>query len=90
VGVFNIGNSTVVLTEVTATGANYGVLDLNSSTLVIRNSVITGTDHSVQTGSSSTAKIANTTLGGGVVVGTGFVCTGAYDVNFVALNTSCT
>jgi hypothetical protein len=82
----------VTMMNVTATASggttNYGVYNDNSGTVKINHSVINGTTNTVYNGSGVTTYVGNTQLDGGAVSGT-LTCIGAYDANYVALNTSC-
>ena len=90
-GVTNTSGSSPTLTNVTATASggtfsNYGMTN-GSSFPTIKNSSISGWN-SIYNYGVGTTKVGTTMLGG-PVAGSGFTCVGVYDVNFVALDSSC-
>jgi len=89
-GIVNCSSSpTMTNVTVSASGgaASYGVFSDSGGTIRINHSVIKGKTNAVVNG-SGTVYVGNTQLDGGVVSGT-LTCVGAYDDNYVALNTSC-
>jgi hypothetical protein len=90
-GVSNVYSSSPTMTNVTASASggttNIGVY-CNNGTIRINHSVIKGTTNTVYNTGGATTLIGNTQLDGGPVSGT-LTCVGAYDGNYVTLNTSC-
>jgi hypothetical protein len=92
-GVLN-SSSSPTMTNVTASGLGgtnqYGVYSTNGGTIMIKNSVIIGSTNTIFNDTNTTTRAANTKLDGGPVNNTGtLTCMGAYDGNYVSLNTSC-
>jgi hypothetical protein len=92
-GVYN-SSSSPVMTNVTASGSGgtycYGVYNASSGTVKINHSVIKGTNNTMYNESGVTTRVANTQLDGGYVANFGtLTCVGAYDGNYVGLNTNC-
>jgi hypothetical protein len=87
--------SSTTMTNVTvfASGGtiNYGVHSVGSCTVRINHSVIKATTNTLRNTSGATTLVGNTQLDGGGVVNSGstLTCVGAYDENYLALNTSC-
>jgi hypothetical protein len=92
-GIYN-SSSSPVMTNVTASASggtySYGVYNFSSGTVKINHSVISGTTFTIHNGSGVTTRVGNTQLDGGAVSNSGtLTCVGAYDENYVGLNTSC-
>jgi hypothetical protein len=89
-GVVNCSSSpTMTNVMASASGTNsYGVYSETSGTIRINYTVIKGSTNTIRNGSGVTTYVGNTQLDGGAVSGT-LTCVGAYDENYVALDTSC-
>jgi hypothetical protein len=93
VGVSN-GSSSPTMTNVTASASggnnSCGVNSVSSGTIMINNSVIKGSTNTIYNAANTTTLVGNTKLDGSSVANSGaLTCVGAYNGNYVALNTSC-
>lgn len=78
--------------KVSASGRmyNYGVYSSSGGTIMINNSVIIGSTNTILNGANVTIIVGNTKLDGAPVSNGGILtCVGAYDGDYVALNTNC-
>jgi hypothetical protein len=94
-GVYNMDSSSPTMTNMTASASggsiSDGVSDYGTGTIKINNSVIIGS-RTLINGTNTTTLVANTKLDGDHAVnaiGATVTCVGAYNGNYVALNTSC-
>ena len=94
VAIFN-ASASPKMTNVTVSGSgtvssSYGVYNFNGGTIRINHSVIKGTTNTIFNDSGTTTLVGNTQLHGGGVSNSGtLTCVGAYNGDYVALNTSC-
>jgi hypothetical protein len=94
-GVYN-DSSSPVMTNVTASASgggagSYGVVSASAGTVKINHSVISGISGTISIGPGATNRVAYTQLDGGAVHNNGgtLTCVGAYDGNYLALDTTC-
>jgi hypothetical protein len=93
VGVYNsTASPTMTSVVINASGgtSSTGILSLITGTVKINLSVINGTNSVIGNGPGVTTQVGNSQLAGGTVSNAGtLTCVGAYNTNYVALNTSC-